>query len=201
MGNMIMQAAEAGSIADAERIERALTELLAAYVAFERSHAAPWDPATILAPLVAFGEQHGVAWPDHRDARFLLKGAFADVAHVLRVDRLVFFWGGGFDLGGEWLREVLAKIGAITCTDRPLVSVRCDDPDARIEELSRFLIDEDFEDQFALDAPNHEALFTVTLVNGDRHRTLVFDHSGVQDQAFVSLLPQLDGEDPTFTAA
>ena len=137
MSHVVMQAAETGSIADAERIEAVLNELIERYVAFEEAHPAPWDAATTPAPLVAFGEQHGVPWPHHRDARFLLKGAFSEMAQVLRVDRLVFFWGGGFDLGGAWMREILAELGATACTDLPKLTVSCSDPDARLAELSR----------------------------------------------------------------
>ena len=196
MSHVVMQAAEAASVADAERIESALTELVQRYVVFEKTHAAPWAPETMPEPLVALGEQHGVPWPGDRDSRFLLKGAFEEMAHVLRVDRLVFFWGGGFDLGGPWLRECLLRLGALACTDRPHLRVRCTDPDARVAELSTFLNEEDYEGQFSNEAS--ESLFSVTFEN-DAHRALLsFGDSGAQDHAFVSVLPQLDGEDPTF---
>lgn len=56
-------------------------------------------------------------WPNDLDSRFALKGSFADVASRLRVDRMVFFWGGGFDLGGAALRKVLSKLGAVAVAD------------------------------------------------------------------------------------
>jgi hypothetical protein len=151
------------------------------------------------APLVAFGERHGVQWPHTEESRVLLKGLFRDEANLLRVDRLVFFWGGGFDLGGETLRTILRGMRAVTCTGSPQLVIRTPDPDARLAALTSCLDDEDFEDQFevASDPGDLEyAWFSVTLENDDTRVHLIFDDSGVQDWAFVSLLPQFDGEDP-----
>lgn len=199
-----MQAAECASVEDAARIEAELEQLCAAYLAYERAAKNPWSPDAIPEPLVAFGERHGVPWPrEQRDARFLLKGTFDDAAELLRVDRMVFFWGGGFDLGGPWLREILVRLGARATTTAPRLVVACADPAARAEELATFLVEEDHEDQFTVssdDADLDDASFSITLVHGDTRRHLLFDDSGVQDWAFVALLPQLDGEDPSLAA-
>ena len=108
--SIVMQAAQAGSIADAERIEAALAELIASCAAYERAHyasenvkpvtvrTAPWSAPTIPEPLVAFGERHGVPWPRTEEARFVLRGTFPEDVSLLRVDRLVFFWCDGFEL-------------------------------------------------------------------------------------------------------
>ena len=199
-----MQAAECASVEDAARIEAVLEQLCAAYLAYERTAESPWSPDAVPEPLVAFGERHGIPWPRGRqDARFLLKGMFDDATALLRIDRMVFFWGGGFDLGGPWLREILVRLGARATTDAPHLVIACADPVARADELAAFLVEEDYEDQHTLssdDADLDRALFSVTLVHGDTRRHLVFDDSGVEDWAFVALLPQLDGEDPSLAA-
>ncbi len=199
-----MQAAECGSIADAERVEAELVALKSAYVRYEAEAEHPWSEDAVPPPLVAFGERHEVPWTRSRETRFLLKGMFDDEAHVLRVDRMVFFWGGGFDLGGPWLRTIFRKLGATACSDAPHLRVACDDPSVRADALAQFLVDEDYEDQFTLcddAAAIDDASFAILLEHGDHRRYLLFDDSGVQDWAFVMLLPQLDGEDPSLANA
>lgn len=204
MSHVVMQAAACGTVAAALRLETELLALKAAYVRYEGEAENPWADDAVPTPLVAFGEQHGVPWYRSRETRFLLKGMFDEEARVLRVDRLVFFWGGGFDLGGPWLRTILGKLGATSCSPAPRLSIDCDDPRARAQELAQFLVDEDYEDQFTLasdDAGLACSQFAIVLQRGDERRYLLFDDSGVQDWAFVSLLPQLVGEDPALVGA
>lgn len=195
-----MQGAECTSIADAERLEAELVALKAAYVRYEAEAEHPWADDAVPTPLVAWGERHGVPWQRSRETRFLLKGMFEDEAQILRVDRMVFFWGGGFDLGGAWLRTILGKLGAVACSAAPRLRIACHDPEGRARALAQFLVDEDYEDQFTVgDDPEDlpSALFALVLEHGDARRYVLFDDSGVQDWAFVALLPQLVGEDPS----
>lgn len=198
MSHVVMQAAEFPTIEAAERCEAELNLLLQAYIHFEATDPSPWNQERVPAVLLEFGEKHGVEWPLQKDSRFLLKGGFEDSAELMRIDRLVFFWGGGFDLGGETLRKILVKLGAVNVGEFCAISIKSSDPDARLEELAEFLNEEDFEEQFELDPDDLEwALHSITIVGPNHSRTLAFDDSGVQDWAFVTLLPQLNGEDPT----
>lgn len=197
MSHVVMQAAEFPSIEGANQCETALGELYRAYVNFEATDPSPWSADRVPGPLLDFGKKFGVEWPLTEDARFLLKGGFEDAAELMRIDRIVFFWGGGFDLGGQTLREILAKMGAKTVTDSCDITVQNSDPNARLEELVAFLNDEDYEDQYEIDPDDVDfALHTITIAGPHHSRCLAFDDSGVQDWAFVALLPQLDGEDP-----
>ncbi|KYF72991.1 hypothetical protein [Sorangium cellulosum] len=204
MSHVVMQAAEFSTVAAAEQAAAELRRLVADYVTYEGTADAPWSEGAVPAPLVEFGRRHGVPWPGDPTSRFLLKGLFNDEASVLSVDRLVFFWGGGFDLGGAWLREVLLRgLGAVYCTDAPRLAVRVDDPQARAAASAEFLVEEDHEEQFTTtsdDAVLDRALFTITFEpDGDRVH-LTFEDSGGQDWAFVAMLPQLSGDDPTLRA-
>ena len=195
MSHVVMHAASFTTLAAARRAEAELRRLTRAYIAFEAEDPDPWRDDRVAPPLVDFGRTHGIDWPHRQDARFLLKGSFADSAEVLLVDRLVFFWGGGFELGGPALRAVLVRLGATVTTDRCDVSIRTPHADARVRELADFLVDEDFEGQFRLDDDGDATpLHRLTLVGPAARRVFTFDDSGVQDWAFVALLPQLDGE-------
>lgn len=199
-----MQAAEFPTLDAATKGEAELERLFRDYVAFEKHAENPWSADVVPPPLVELGRRHGVAWPGDKYSRFLLKGGFDEAAEVLRVDRLVCFWGGGFDLGGQWLREVLRKMGAVTVTERPFVVVRCADPKARADESSEFLVAEDLEDQFSVSTDDDDltdSLFAVTFESDATRVHMCFDDSGVQDWAFVTLLPQLSGEDPALRVA
>lgn len=201
MSHVVMQASEWRSAEEAIRAEAELRSLFDAYARFEREDPSPWAKDRVPPPLVDFGKKHGLEWPLKDDARFLLKGGFADTAELLRVDRMVFFWGGGFDLGGDTLRKILRGLGAIRVEECCMLTIRNDAPDERVKELAAFLDDEDFEDQYEIDDGEGEsefALHTLTVVGRDRRSRLLFDDSGVQDWAFVAILPQLDGEDPSF---
>lgn len=194
MAHVVLQAASFPSVEAARRAEFELRRLMEAYAAFEASDPDPWRRDRVPPPLLAFGEAHGVVWPLRDDSRFLLKGSFAEMAELLRVDHVLFFWGGGFELGGPTLRTILAKLGATLCTEHCALSIRANDPDARADELASFLDDEDFEDQFQRDEGEASALHTLTILGASESRVLTFDDSGVQDWAFVALLPQLEGE-------
>lgn len=138
-----------------------------------------------------------------------LQGDDDDDAEIAVVDRLVFVYVGGFELGGGAIEAYFARSGAIRCvSDRAHLVVKSTDPVANARELAAFLVDEDYEQQFTLliDGavelrPFHdeqiEFLFTVTLANAEHTCVLGFDDSGVQDWAFVSLLYQLCGMDPS----
>ncbi len=152
-------------------------------------------------PLAAFGERHGVAWPSAESAGFLSKGLFEDEAQLLQVDRMVFFWAGGFDLGGETLRAILVRLGARAAVGEGNchLAIHNDDPDARVEALADFLREEDFDDQFTVSdavASPADAYFSITVIGPRHQKRIVFDDSGVQDWAFTALLAQLSDEDP-----
>ncbi len=132
--------------------------------------------------------------------RFLVRGPFDDAAHFLRVDRIVFFWGDGFELGGVTLAEVARKAGAVRTSSACALCVPCEDPATRAAALGAFLDEEDHTDRYTLEsgvgALSEDALFSITFGDGDDAVRLVFDGGGRQDWAFVAALPQLDGEDP-----
>ncbi len=199
VSHVVMQAGEFGTVDDAKHVESELQQLVESYVEFEKTDPDPWGTKRVPPPLEAFGKRHGIEWPLVESALFLLKGLFEEEANVTRVDRMVFFWGGGFELGGKTLRIALRRMGAVACIDFCHLVVRSASPKARLAKLTRFLVDEDFEDQFSVlsdPAGLEGALFSITLEDDDDRKYLIFDDSGVQDWAFVSLLPQLEGEDP-----
>ncbi|WP_437651019.1 hypothetical protein [Sorangium sp. So ce362] len=78
-----------------------------------------------------------------------------------------------------------------------------DDPQARAAASGEFLVEADYEEQCTTtsdDAALDRALFSITFErDGDRIH-LTFDDSGVQDWAFVAMLPQLSGDDPALRA-
>jgi len=192
-----MQAAECPSLEAAQRLESELNALRSAYVSFSNFE---HDDGAEGSPLLELGRRTGVPWYRANETRFHLKDPFEETV-VMRIDRLVFFWGCGFDLGGPWLRQVMQALGATTCAAWPKLRIQCADPQARVAELTSFLRDEDFDEQFELtdDAARlSTALFSVSFERANTRQHLLFDDSGVQDWAFVSLLPQLDGENPTF---
>lgn len=132
MSHVVMQAAEFPSLEGAKQCEAALDELYRAYVNFEATDPSPWSSDRVPRPLLDFGKKFGVEWPLKEDARFLLKGGFEDAAELMRIDRIVFFWGGGFDLGGETLREILVKMGAKKVAESCYITIQNSDPDMRL---------------------------------------------------------------------
>lgn len=202
MAHVVMQAAEFATEQEAEACEAELQELRRSYVAFEAEDDDPWGTSRVAPPLAAFGDKHDVAWPNVKDARFLLKGLFEDAASILRIDRMVFFWGGGFTLGGETLRTVFERMGAVLSRQWCHLKIHHTRPLERLRELCTFLESNDYEDQF-LQVEDEESalegLFSITIDGGKDAETvfLCFGDSGVEDWAFVSMLPQLIGSDPS----
>lgn len=205
MSHVVLQAAEFPSVDLAARCERELLALVAAFARFEATDPSPWAEGRVAPPLVAFGARHGVTWPGDESSRFLIKGLFADEAHVLRCGRVVFFWAGGFELGGEALRAVLVRLGASAVHNNGChVAVRHADPDARVAELAAFLADEGYEDQFTVEegaSPPDDPSFSVTVIGDHHRRRISFDDSGVQDWAFTAVLPQLSDDQPSLHGA
>lgn len=197
-----MQAAEFPSLALAEECERVLRALVEAYIQFEKTDADPWGAKRVPPPLVAFGKRYGVEWPNDERSRFLVKGLFEDEAKLLRVDRMIFFWVPGFDLGGDTLRGILRGLGATAAVGEGHVhlTIKNDDPETRTTELAEFLAEEeDFDEQFTVHAgkASQQTYFSLTVVGPASSKHLEFDDSGVQDWAFTAVLPQLFDEDPT----
>jgi hypothetical protein len=225
MAHVVLHCAEYRSSDAANLAAEALMKLKEDYASYEaralQSRRAPHggssssSPETIPPPFVAFGERHGFVWPS--SCRFSIKG-FADEIEVVAVDRLVVFYVGGFELGGKALASYFAGSGAIRyVSDGGHLVMQVAEAVDRARELAAFLVDEDYEGQFTLridgevqgappdedDAEHDEEffLFTVTLTNAEHTCVLGFDDSGVQDWAFVSLLYQLSGMDPTLDPA
>lgn len=218
MAHVVLHCAEYPSCDAANLAAEALQKLKEDYERYEPSVAlqssrAPYgdstSPDTIPPPLVAFGERHGFVWPS--SCGFLIKG-LADEIQIVAVDRLVFFYVGGFELGGRALETYFVGSGAVRyASDGVHLVMQLPEAVARARELAAFLVDEDYEDQFTLridgavegrpadeDATeDSHFLFTVTLTNAEHTCVLGFDDSGVQDWAFVSLLYQLSGMNPT----
>jgi hypothetical protein len=204
MSHVVMQAAEHRTIQDAQRCEAVLRGLFDDFVRFQKEDPSPWRTDRVPPPLVAFGKRHGVEWPHDDASRFLVKGSFAEEAQLLRIDRMVFFWAGGFELGGATLLGILTGLGATAVASDCHLSIKNADPDARVAELATFLDENDFQDQYAVDDGTgslESKLFSLTVVGPAHRKRLMFDDSGVQDWAFAELLPQLDGEDPSLEAA
>ncbi|RYG18901.1 hypothetical protein EON82_22075 [bacterium] len=198
MSHVVMQAAEFPSLRAAESAEAELRAFMAAYGAYDDAPG-PGD-----SPLVELGRAHGIVWPDDPSAAILVKGLFSQEAQLARIDRLVFFWFGGFDFGGEPFREVLRRLGAVHTADERTchVVVRTDDAEGRAAALAEFLDEEDFEDQYTAEdaaAPlGEDVAFSVTFTGPKASKRLVFDTSGVQDWAFTNVLYQLTDDDPAF---
>lgn len=207
MAHVVLHCAEYPDGDAARLVGEALQRLKDEYVEYERGLGQRRaDEGIASPPLVAFGQRHGFEWP--ASARFAIKGA-ADEIEVTVVDRVVFFHAGGFELGGMAIEWYLAHSGAVSwASDRAHLLVRSADPVASARELAAFLVDEDYEEQFTLLVDGEVELrpfqddeadfaFTVTLVDAEHTCVLGFDDSGVQDWAFVSLLYQLCGMDPS----
>jgi hypothetical protein len=202
MAQVVIQAAEFPTLEQAEHAEAELKWLYDAYVEFENTDPEPWRTDRVPPPLVEFGKRHDMAWPNTDDARFLLKDQFSMIAELLRIDRMVFFWGGGFEMGGEPMREVLRKLGATEVRPNCNLVIESPDPDARVAELAQFLDDEDYADQYTVGTGESGwRYFSLDVRGPDCVRSIECDDSGVQDWAFVTLLYQLDGEDPRFAPA
>lgn len=206
MAHVVLHCAEYRTPEAAKLAGEALQQLQDEYAVHERSALERGDSGVIPPPFVAFGRQHGFEWP--AACRFVIKG-FAEEIEINVVDRLVFFHVGGLELGGRAIETYFARSGAIRwATDRAHLVVQSADPVAAARELAAFLVDEDYEGQFTLSVddavelpPFHsyqtQFFFSVTLTNAEHTCVLGFDDSGVQDWAFVSLLYQLLGMDPS----
>ena len=199
MAHVVMQAAEFPRVELAIEAEKQLGELRKAYIEFEKTDPDPWGFKEVPKPLLEFGARHGVDWPHRKDARFLVKDSFDEATRLIRIERMVFFYGGGFDLGGPTLRSILSAMGAEIVDEFCYLKIRSETPDQRLEELVEFLEDEELEDQFEIDPEDRDDFLHLLEIKGPRHsRILGFDDSGVSDWAFIHLIPQLDGEDPSF---
>ena len=147
-------------------------------------------------PFIAFAARHGFNWPS--SCGFLLRGPASD-AELIQIDRLVFFRGNGFELGGEAIQTFLKMRGALVGSDEANLVVQCDAPDERRGELAAFLEDEDFEGEFVLldrMQDDAELLCSITFQSPKTQRVLGFRHRGMEPDAFVAALYQLAGEDP-----
>lgn len=212
MAHVVLHCAEYRSSEAANLAGEELEKLKEDYLRYEPSVALqssrpPYgdnaSPDTIPPPLVAFGERHGFVWPS--SCGFLIKG-FADQIQIAVVDRLVFFHVGGFELGGEAMATYFRASGAIRCaSDAAHLVMQSTQAVAQARELAAFLVDEDYEDQFTLrvdgDEDGDDFLFELTLSDAEHTCVLGFTDAGVQDWAFVSLLYQLLGSDPTLDPA
>lgn len=220
MAHVVLHCAEYPSSDAANAAADALTKLKEDYARHESSVAlqssrAPYGdstkPGVIPPPLVGFGERHGFVWPS--SCGFSIKG-LADEIEIAAVERLVFFYVGGFELGGSAIETYFARSGAIRyASNRCHLVMQSAEAVDRARELAAFLVDEDFEDQFTLRIDgkvegrsgevhrggegDENLLFAVTLTNAEHTCLLGFDDSGVQDWAFVSLLYQLSDMDPS----
>ena len=197
---VVMQAAEFADLAGAEAWEAELLALRDAYIEFEETDPEPWSMTKVPPPLLTFAARRGVVWPLLESSRLLLRGSFRDAAQILRVDRLVFLWGDGFELGGATLAEVAKQAGASRTASACHLRVPCGEPAARAAQLGAFLDDEDHAGRYTIE-PGASALpkytlFSITFGDAERATRMIFDGSGMQDWAFVTALPQLDGEDP-----
>lgn len=196
---VIMQAAEFVDVTAAAAWEAELRALREAFVRFERTDPAPWSMAVVPEPLAAMAARRGLEWPLSDRTRFLVRGSLADT-EILRVDRLVLFWGDGFELGGATLAEIARSDGATRTAAGCHLRVRADDPEARAAALGAFLDEEDHAGRYRVEGgagpvPG-DAIHTITFEGPGGAARLVFDGSGMQDWAFVAAAPQLDGEDP-----
>jgi hypothetical protein len=201
MSHVVIQAAEFATVDQSKRCEAELRGLIDDCIRAERAGESSFDAQRVFSPLAAFGARHGVSWPRGEGAAFRLKDPMSDT-QLLRVDRMVFLWAAGFELGGDTLRAVLTRLGATAAAGegRCHLVISSNDPDQRVEELGDFLREEGMGEQFEIirSAPRAlgDAYFSVTM-NGPEHSTrIVFDTSGVQDWAFTALLPQLSDENP-----
>jgi len=198
MAHVVMQCAQLPTAAAAESVAQALARLIDEYSAWEdAAGASAWDEGPLPPPLHAFADRHGFVWPD--GARNLLEGMAGEVLQVAAIDELVFFWGGGFEVGGAGIERFFAAVGAVAQATCCHLKVRSESPAALVESLARFLDDEDYEEQYSVqplaDADLGTLLHSVTI-EGPEPVVLGFDDSGVQDWAFTAVLHQLAGMHP-----
>jgi len=193
-----MQGAQLPTTQAAEAAAEALGRLVDEYSTWEEAvGAAAWNDGPTPPPLLAFAERHAFAWPT--GARILLEGMAREGLRVVAIDELVFFWGGGFQVGGAGIERFFAAAGAVAQATRCHLKVRSEPPAALVESLAQFLDDEDYEGQYSsqplANASLGELLHSVT-VEGAEPMVLGFDDSGVQDWAFTAVLYQLAGLHP-----
>ncbi len=200
MAHVVMQAAEFPDLKSAESAMARLTKFKAEYIEFETLDPNPWSWESVPSVLTSFGREFGIEWPHQKSARFLLKGTFAEASELRQAGRLIFFWGGGFEMGGDTLRTILKHMGATKTVEFCEIMVRSDDPDGLIETWVELLEANDFEDQYILDPDDGEDwLHTIMVKGDDNERLIAFDDSGVSDWAFVSLISLLQDLNPNFT--
>lgn len=184
---------------------REVTRFRDAYVAYEGplylAGAQPYDPGRPAGPLpevlVEMGRRHGFEWP--RDCGFLVKGSSSEIS-VEPVGRLLFVYANAFELGGEAMKKVFASLGSVRYAER--CHLRCDVADAaeRKSELATFLDEEEFDDAFRAESSPH-TLYSITLCDAAASTSLYFDGGNSGEEAFIALLPQLDGDDPRLSDA
>ncbi len=203
MSHVILHCAEFDSEAAARAVEAALVGFCAAYAVYEREvHGRGLVPDQPSPPLIEFARAQGFTL--RGEGALLIKGLAQDELKVVRIDRLVCFYAGGFELGGDGIEAYFAHAQARRyARDEAHLVVASEDPEASARALAGFLEDEDFEDQYVLaeagEGPR-DGVFSVRFERGETAWTLSFDDSGVQDWAFIACLPQLDGESPSLDA-
>ena len=190
---------------EATHVAQALEALLRQYADYEhsvglQSSDAPYGDMAkanaIPPPLVEFAARHNFVWPS--DCGFLLRGPASDV-ELIQIDRLIFLLGNGFELGGEAIETFLRQKGALSYADAANLIVQTESPSARMDALTAFLDDEDFQAEYVLlerVRDDAELIFAITFQHDQERRVIGFRHRGVETQAFVAALYQLSGEDP-----
>ncbi|KIG18664.1 hypothetical protein DB30_07679 [Enhygromyxa salina] len=194
MAHVVMHCAQFPSDEGAIAAAEALEGLRAALVKWERdNHNDGTKPA---APCLEFATRRSFIWPS--DGVISLKHG-ADEIEVLQVDTLVFFYGGGFELGGAGTERAFEAMGAARHVTGCHVVVEVGEAAAAARELAAFLDEEDFAGQYSLvegDVKIEGFLHSIAFVGAAARHTLCFDDSGVQDWAFVAAAPQLSGMGP-----
>lgn len=195
MAHVVLHCAEFPSSEKAIAAAAELETLKAALVAWEVGNFS--DGKNVPMPCLEFAERRAFEWPPN--AVVLLEHPASEI-EVVQVDALVFFYGGGFDLGGAGTARFFEYAGATRCATSGHLVIDAQDPVALTRELASFLDEEDFADQYRVfeGKPPAPLMHSITLTGPGGPRVLGFDDSGVQDWAFVALLPQLDGSRPRF---
>ncbi len=204
MAHVVLHCAEFESESAAGVAAAGLDEFRAATIAYERQLGGPAEPPD--PPLVEFAKAHGFAL--HGACEVLVKGPAEDTMQVLQVDRLVFFYAGGFDLGGDAIETYFSLAGASHYSrDTAQLVVASENPQASARSLASFLDDEEYAEQYYLAEAEAEVYadptpFSVRFETADTSlaTAVIFDDSGVQDWAFIACLPQLHGQAPRLAA-
>jgi len=206
MSHIVLHCAQFSSVQKAEIAAQRLNELRQSYIDWSNFRFSKGESLSEFPQLLFdFAEKHGFDWPRDKKNGFLIKGD-AEEIQVVVIGALVFFYAGGFSLGGTAMLNFFRVVDATHYATHCHLLVSADDPDGASKDLAAFLDAEDYEEQYAIKSNRDELESLLTLHSvrfispKGKESVLGFGDVGVQDWAFVSAIYQLDSGSPTLDA-